>query len=117
MAKKATAKKSVKMPDKKQTKKAVKKTAKKQVKKSAKKSTDLRQKTIKDAGYWEGLMNDSGLDLEGSGLLAAEFASRSESTLASIWADLECARGDLEAIILVHGNDISPSELRKRLAK
>lgn len=113
MAKKATAKKSAKMP----TKKQMKNTVKKQMEKTPRKSTDLRQETIKDAAYWEGLMTDSGLDLEGSGLLAAEFAARSESTLASIWDDLESARSDLEAIIQTHGNDISPSELRKLLAK
>ena len=50
-------------------------------------------------------------------LLAAEFAGRPESTLSDIWDDLERAVGDLEAIIGTHGNAVTPSELRKLLAK
>ena len=75
------------------------------------------RKTIKEAGDWEDLITGSGLDVEGSGLLAAEFAGRPESPLAVFWNDLECARSDLEAIIGTHGSDVTPSELRKRLAK
>jgi hypothetical protein len=109
MAKKETAKKTVKLP----AKMPMKKTAKKNVKKK----TGLLKKTLKEAGIWEDLIVDSGLDVEGSGLLAAEFATRPESTLADIWEDLESARSDLEAIILTHGDDVTPSELRKLFAK
>ena len=104
MAKKTTAKKAAKKP------------AKKPVSTPAKNKTGLRR-TIQEAVIWEGLITDSGLDVERNGLLAAEFAGRAESTLADIWDDLECARSDLEAIIGTHGNDVTPSELRKLLGK
>ena len=100
MAKKTTAKKATKKP----------------ASKPAKNKTGLR-KTIQEAGIWEGLITDAGLDVERNGLLAAEFAGRPESTLADIWADLESARSDLEAIIGTHGDSVTPSELRKLLAK
>ena len=112
MAKKATTKKPVTKP----AKKPAKKPAVKAAKKPTKNKTGMR-KTIKEAGIWEDLITGSGLDVEGSGLLAAEFAGRPESPLAVFWNDLECARSDLEAIIATHGSDVTPSELRKRLAK
>jgi hypothetical protein len=93
-----------------------KKAAKKPASTPAKNKTGLR-KTIQEAVIWEGLITDSGLDVERNGLLAAEFAGRAESTLADIWADLESARSDLEAIIRTHGDSVTPSELRKLLAK
>ena len=104
MAKKTTAKKAAKKP------------ASKPVSTPAKNKTGLR-KTIQEAVIWEGLITDSGLDVERNGLLAAEFAGRPESTLGDIWADLESARSDLEAIIGMHGDSVTPSELRKLLAK
>lgn len=109
MAKKTAAKKTT-------AKKTAKKAASKPASTPAKQKTGLR-KTIQEAGIWEGLITDSGLDVERNGLLAAEFAGRPESTLADIWDDLESARSDLEAIIVTHGDGVTPSELRKRLAK
>jgi hypothetical protein len=108
MAKKTTAKKAAKKP--------AKKPASTPASTPAKNKTGLR-KTIQEAVIWEGLITDSGLDVERNGLLAAEFAGRAESTLADIWADLESARSDLEAIIRTHGDSVTPSELRKLLAK
>ena len=108
MVKKTTAKKVAK--------KVAKKTASKPASTPVKKKTGLR-KTIQEAGIWEGLITDAGLDVERNGLLAAEFAGRPESTLADIWDDLESARSDLEAIIGTHGDSVTPSELRKLLAK
>ena len=108
MAKKTTAKKAAKNPASRPTSKPASK--------PAKNKTGLR-KTIQEAVIWEGLLTDSGLDVERNGLLAAEFAGRAESTLADIWDDLESARSDLEAIIGTHGDGVTPSELRKLLAK